>query len=48
MLPERYWLKARPLKLKGLGVIIGIMENKMEISIMGHMGIMGYILGFRV
>ena len=31
---------------KGLGfrVIIGIMENKMETTIMGCMGIIGYIL----
>ena len=26
---------------------IGILENKMETTIMGYMGIIGYILGFR-
>ena len=26
---------------------IGIMENEMETTIMGYMGIIGYILGFR-
>ena len=32
----------------GFSVIIGIMANKMETTIMGYMGVIGYILGFRV
>ena len=32
----------------GFRVIIGIMDNKMETTIMGYMGIIGYILGFGV
>ena len=36
------------IKGLGFGVLIGIMENKMETTIMGYMGIIGHILGFRV
>ena len=32
----------------GFSVIIGIMENKMETTTKVFMGIIGYILGFRV